>query len=97
MLPASSLSTVNQTFGPELIQAQLLVKMTGQRGLALETQFDVYRRIMEIDFFAPLRLTQLLLPALVERRTGRIAVVSSVAGRAGRYCVHHPPGVHVDT
>lgn len=68
-----------------------------QRGLALETQFDVYRRIMEIDFFAPLRLTQLLLPAMVERRTGRIAVVSSVAGRVGRYCVHHPPAVHVDT
>jgi len=25
---------------------------------------------MEIDFFAPLRLTQLLLPAMVERRGG---------------------------
>ena len=54
-----------------------VVQRGGQRGLALETQFDVYRRIMEIDFFAPLRLTQLLLPAMVERRTGRIA------GRAG--------------
>jgi NAD(P)-dependent dehydrogenase (short-subunit alcohol dehydrogenase family) len=31
----------------------------GQRGMALETQFDVYRRLMEVDFFAPLRLTQL--------------------------------------
>ena len=55
----------------------------GQRGLALETQFDVYRRVMEIDFFAPLRLTQLVLPAMVERRSGRIAVVSSVAGKVG--------------
>src|SRR5260370_26255404 len=47
-----------------------VVQRRGQRGLALETQFDVYRRIMEIDFFAPLRLTQLLLPAMAERRTG---------------------------
>jgi dehydrogenase/reductase SDR family member 7B len=55
----------------------------GQRGLALETQFDVYRQLMEVDFFAPLRLTQLLLPAMVERRSGRIAVISSVAGKVG--------------
>jgi len=47
-----------------------VVQRGGQRGLALETRFDVYRRIMEIDFFAPLRLTQLLLPAMVERRGG---------------------------
>src|SRR5580693_3985862 len=30
MLPASSLPTVGQTLGPELIQFQLLVKMAGQ-------------------------------------------------------------------
>src|SRR5580704_1767584 len=30
MLPASSLSTIGQTLGPEIIQAQLLVKITGQ-------------------------------------------------------------------
>jgi hypothetical protein len=40
-----------------------VVQRGGQRGLALETQFDVHRPIMEIDFFEPLRLTQLLLPA----------------------------------
>ncbi len=30
MLPTSSLSTVDQTLGPELIQPKLLVKMAGQ-------------------------------------------------------------------
>src|SRR5260370_23315943 len=30
MLPASSLSTIGQTLGPEIIQPQLLVKITGQ-------------------------------------------------------------------
>jgi short-subunit dehydrogenase len=38
---------------------------------------------MEIDFFAPLRLTQLVLPHMVERRAGRLAIVSSVAGKVG--------------
>ncbi len=54
-----------------------------QRSLALDTDFSVYRRIMEVDFFAPVRLTQLVLPGMVERRSGHVAVVSSVAGRLG--------------
>lgn len=54
-----------------------------QRSLAQDTDFDVYRRIMEIDFFAPVRLTQLVLPAMIERRSGHIAVTSSVAGKVG--------------
>ncbi len=54
-----------------------------QRSLALDTEFDVYRRIMEIDFFAPLRLTQLVLPSMVERGSGHISVTSSVAGKVG--------------
>ena len=63
----------------------LLVNNAGvsQRSLALDTDFPVYRRIMEVDFFAPLRLTQLVLPHMVQRRQGRIAIVSSVAGKVG--------------
>lgn len=54
-----------------------------QRSLAIDTDFDVYRRIMEVDFFAPVRLTQLVLPAMVERGSGHLAVTSSVAGKLG--------------
>ncbi|MEQ1930268.1 MAG: SDR family NAD(P)-dependent oxidoreductase [Parvularculaceae bacterium] len=54
-----------------------------QRSLALDTDFETYRRLMEIDFFAPLRLTQLILPSMVERRAGHIGVISSVAGKVG--------------
>lgn len=63
----------------------LLINNAGvsQRSLALDTTFDVYRTLMEVDFFAPLRLTQLVLPAMVERKSGAIAIVSSVAGKVG--------------
>ncbi|WP_164158091.1 SDR family NAD(P)-dependent oxidoreductase, partial [Sandarakinorhabdus rubra] len=58
-----------------------------QRSLALDTDFAVYRSLMEVDFFAPLRLTQLLLPAMVARcaagRTARIVNNASVAGKVG--------------
>jgi dehydrogenase/reductase SDR family protein 7B len=63
----------------------LLVNNAGvsQRSLALDTDFAVYRQLMEIDFFAPLRLTQLVLPHMAARRSGQIAVVSSLAGKLG--------------
>ena len=63
----------------------MLVNNAGvsQRSLALDTGFDVYRALMETDFFAPLRLTQLVVPHMVERRAGRLVAVSSLAGRIG--------------
>ena len=63
----------------------ILVNNAGisQRSLALDTGFDVYRTVMEVDFFAPLRLTQLVLPAMVARGSGGIVNIASVAGKIG--------------
>jgi len=63
----------------------LLVNNAGisQRSLAIDTEFEVYRRLMEIDYFAPMRLTQLILPKLIKQGHGHLAVVSSVAGKVG--------------
>ena len=63
----------------------LLVNNAGisQRSLAIDTGMDVYRRIMEVDFFAPVALTQLVLPHMVARGSGHIAAVCSVAGKVG--------------
>ena len=63
----------------------ILVNNAGisQRSLALDTDFDVYRTIMEVDFFAPLRLTQLVLPAMVQRGSGAVVNIASVAGKFG--------------
>ena len=63
----------------------MLVNNAGvsQRSLALDTSFETYRAIMETDFFAPLRLTQLVAPHMVDRRSGRIVAISSLAGRTG--------------
>jgi short-subunit dehydrogenase len=55
----------------------------GARGLARDVQFDVYRRVMEVDFFAPLRLTQLVLPAMRKRGSGHLVAVSSLSGKFG--------------
>ena len=50
-------------------------------GLVGETQADVLKRVMDVNFFGALHCTQAALPHLLERR-GRVVVMSSVAGFA---------------
>ncbi|WP_246449764.1 SDR family NAD(P)-dependent oxidoreductase [Novosphingopyxis iocasae] len=54
-----------------------------QRSLAVDTDFAVYRRIVEVDLLAPIALTQALLPHLLEREASWIVNISSVAGKVG--------------
>ncbi|QXQ07554.1 SDR family NAD(P)-dependent oxidoreductase [Sphingosinicellaceae bacterium] len=66
-------------------KVDILVNNAGisQRSLAKDTGFDVYRQLMEVDFFAPVRLTQLVLPAMLARGSGHFINISSVAGKVG--------------
>ncbi|WP_448585523.1 SDR family NAD(P)-dependent oxidoreductase [Thermaurantiacus sp.] len=66
-------------------RVDLLINNAGisQRSLAHETDLRVYRILMDVDFFAPVRLTQLVLPGMIERGDGHIAAVASVAGKVG--------------
>jgi dehydrogenase/reductase SDR family member 7B len=54
-----------------------------QRSSCIDTSFDVYRRLMEVNYFAPVRLTQLVLPRMLKRRSGHVVAVASVAGKLG--------------
>ncbi len=61
--------------------------LVNNAGVTMNARFEeldpeVVRRIMEINFFATVELTRLLLPALVTAR-GRIVVMSSVTGLVG--------------
>ncbi len=51
-----------------------------QRSLVKDTDLSVDRRIMEIDFFGPVALTKAVLPHMLARGSGQLAVVSSVVG-----------------
>ena len=55
----------------------------GQRSLIKDTRPDVDRRVMELDFFAPVALTRLVLPRMMAQRNGHVVVTSSVAGKHG--------------
>jgi NAD(P)-dependent dehydrogenase (short-subunit alcohol dehydrogenase family) len=63
----------------------MLVNNAGisQRSLAVDTAFPVYERIVAVDLLAPIALTQALLPRMAARKSGRIVMVSSIAGKVG--------------
>lgn len=54
-----------------------------QRGLAGETDFEVDKKIMDVNYFAPVKLTKILLPKMISQGGGTIAVTTSIAGRFG--------------
>jgi short-subunit dehydrogenase len=63
----------------------LLINNAGvsQRSFCVDTDFDVYRQMMEINVLGQIALTQAVLPAMRERGHGHIAVTASVAGKLG--------------
>jgi len=54
-----------------------------QRSLVAESDMDLYRRIMEVDYFSYVALTLALLPHFTVRKAGHFVVTSSVMGKIG--------------
>ena len=54
-----------------------------QRSLFKDTGLDVYRRIMELDFFAPVALSKALLPGMRQRGGGHFVMIGSVVSKVG--------------
>jgi UDP-glucose 4-epimerase len=75
----AAVAEVSRTFGG----IDVLVNNAGITHLGRfgETDLDVLRRVMEVNFFGALHCTRAALPSLLERR-GAIVVLGSVAGLA---------------
>ncbi|MEM6909062.1 MAG: SDR family NAD(P)-dependent oxidoreductase [Pseudomonadota bacterium] len=54
-----------------------------QRSRALKTEMQVYRDIIDIDLTAQIAFSQGLIDHMVERGSGAIAFISSIAGKVG--------------
>lgn len=64
------------------IVPDLLINNAGvsQRDEAVDTEFPIDRRIMEVNYLSAVHLTKAVLPEMIDRGTGTIAVVTSIAG-----------------
>ena len=54
-----------------------------QRSAAAETQLEVDRKIMEVNYFGTIALTKAVLPIMQKQRSGHIIAISSIAGKFG--------------
>lgn len=54
-----------------------------QRTTVEDTSMEMIRKIMEIDYFAPVAIAKGILPRMLEAGGGHIAVTTSIAGRFG--------------
>ena len=54
-----------------------------QRSLVIETDLEVHRRVMELNYFSYVALTKALLPHFEQRKSGHFVVTSSVMGKIG--------------
>lgn len=63
----------------------LLVNCAGvsQRSFAVDTSMDVYRKIMEINYFGSVQLSLAVLPHFIAKNAGHFVVMSSVTGKVG--------------
>lgn len=51
-----------------------------QRAFAIETDLEVDRKIMDVNYFGTISLTKALLPHFIEKKGGKIGVTTSVTG-----------------
>lgn len=79
-LPAA-VQAVLDTFGA----IDLLVNNAGvsQRSLCQDTDMAVYQKLMDVNVMGQIALTKAVLPHMLERGSGHLAVTASVAGKVG--------------
>ncbi len=54
-----------------------------QRSLIVDSIFDVYKQLMDVNYLGTIALTKALLPYFIDRQKGHFAVVTSVMGKYG--------------
>jgi short-subunit dehydrogenase len=54
-----------------------------QRGSVVDSDFSVYKRIFDINFFGVIALTKAVLPYMIAQKSGHITVTSSIMGKLG--------------
>lgn len=66
-------------------QVDILINNGGvsQRSMAMDTQLEIDRKIMDINYLGTITLTKAVVAHMLERGTGLVATVTSVTGKFG--------------
>ncbi len=72
-------STINQFGGIDILINNAGISM---RGLLIDSEMEVFKKVMDINYFGAVYCTKLALPSIIERK-GDIVGISSIAGYRG--------------
>jgi len=53
------------------------------RGDVVDTGMTVFQHVMGLNYFAAVQLTKLVLPSMIERKSGQVVTISSLLGKFG--------------
>ncbi len=64
-------------------RVDILINNAGisQRSLLVETDFSVYKKLMDVNYLGTVALSKAILPHFIEQQNGHYAVVSSLMGK----------------
>lgn len=54
-----------------------------QRSTVLDTDMDVYRQLMDVNYFGVVHMTKEILPHMIASGSGSLVTISSIAGKVG--------------
>lgn len=83
----NAISAISQQF--ERIDVLVNNAGYGQMGTVEDAPIETARAQMETNFFGPLALIKAVLPQMIERRSGQIVNIGSIAGQVGFPALSH--------
>jgi len=80
---AAGVKSIETALGP----VDILVNNAGWDSIVpfLKTDFDLWKKIVDINLYGPMHLHYAVLPGMVERGRGKVVNISSDAGRVGSF------------
>ena len=87
MSSADQINNITKQILKQQGHIDILINNAGisQRSLVLDTDMEVYRQLMNINYFGVIQMSKLLLPSMIAMKSGHIITITSVNGKLGSY------------
>lgn len=79
------LDTLIESHQDLISQVDILINNAGisQRSLVSETEFEAYKKLMDVNYLGTVKLSKAVLPHFMKRGAGHFVTISSMAGKFG--------------
>ena len=85
LMDHEALDTILLNHTAQLSKVDILINNAGisQRALAKDSNFDVYKKLMDVNYLGTVKISQAVLPHFITKNEGHFVTISSMAGKFG--------------